>query len=355
MPRPTSLFVDLAAIGENIAVLKRSLGASQFMAVVKADAYGHGAAPVAQYVEKMVDAFAVAFTEEAIELRAAGITKPILILEGPHSPSDIALAAAQDLWPTLHDLSQVEWCQPHDGALSHIWIKIDTGMHRLGFTPEQLPSVRQSLADMGCHRLTLMSHLASAELPDSPLSTQQLRVWKKIVADWPNDVSLCNSAASRLGLARDGDWARVGYAMYGGLIKDLTGNSDLKPAMHFQTAVLALRRIAAGESVGYGGRWIAQRDTLIATLPVGYGDGYPWSAPSGTPIEINGFLAPLVGRVSMDMLTVDVTDCGVVEIGTPAVLWGRNPGIDAVADACGTIGYELMARMTGRAVRCYKN
>jgi alanine racemase len=354
MTRSTSVFIDLAAIGDNITALKRSLKESRFMAVVKADAYGHGAVSVARHIEKMVDAYAVAFTEEAVELRTAGIIKPILILEGPHSENDVAIAAKQDLWPAVHDLRQIEWCRAHQRPLSHIWIKIDTGMHRLGFAPEQLHSVQQSLEGAGCRRLTLMSHLASAEFPDSSITTQQLNLWRQIVSDWPSDVSLCNSAASRLGLATKNDWARVGYAMYGGLVKDLSSNSELKPAMRFETAVLAVRRIATGEAVGYGGHWIARRDSLIATLPVGYGDGYPWAAQNGTPIEINGSLAPLVGRVSMDMLTVDVTDCDDVGIGTRAILWGHNPGVDEVAAASGTIGYELMTRMTGRATRCYE-
>jgi alanine racemase len=354
MSRATSAFIDLAAIGDNIAILKSALGTSQFMAVVKADAYGHGAVPVAQHVEPMVDAFAVAFTEEAVTLRAAGIHKPILILEGPHSAHDILLAEEQELWPALHAPHQVEWCLAHRSALPHVWIKIDTGMHRLGLNPQELATVQHSLMQKGCTQLTLMSHLASAEMPESALTESQLSLWRNIVSSWPTGVSLCNSAASRLGLATEGDWARVGYAMYGGLVDDMAGNADLKPAMRFETTILALRQISAGESVGYGGRWVARRDSVIATLPVGYGDGYPWSAPDGTPVEINGSIAPLVGRVSMDMLTVDVTDCHSVDIGTPAILWGRNPGIDAVAASCGTIGYELMTRMTGRATRCYQ-
>ena len=171
MPRPTSVVIDLAAIGDNIATLKRSLGASQFMAVVKADAYGHGAIPVARYIEKMVDAFAVAFIAEAIELRTAGIGKPILVLEGPHSAIDVTLATQHNLWPALHDPAQIEWYRAHQGAPTQAWIKIDTGMHRLGFKPTQLPSVRQALQDLGCDHLTLMSHLAAAESPDSPLTT----------------------------------------------------------------------------------------------------------------------------------------------------------------------------------------
>lgn len=355
MPRPTSVVIDLAAIGDNIAVLKRSLGASQFMAVVKADAYGHGAIPVARYIEKMVDAFAVAFIAEAVDLRTAGISKPILVLEGPHSAIDVTLATQHDLWPALHDLAQIEWYRAHQSAPSRAWIKIDTGMHRLGFSPTDLSLVQQALQDLGCDHLTLMSHLAAAESPDSPLTAKQLSQWGKLTSRWSGDVSLCNSAASRLGLTKNSDWARVGYAIYGGFVKGLASNSTLKPAMHFETAVIAVKQIAAGESVGYGGQWTADRDSTIATLPVGYGDGYPWSAPNGAPVQINDLIAPLVGRVSMDMVTVDVTDCGPVEIGTPVVLWGQTPGVDAVADACGTIGYELMTRMTGRAERCYKN
>lgn len=354
MPRDTTVFIDLAAIGDNIATLKGSLDACQFMAVVKADAYGHGAVAVAQYVEPMVDAFAVAFTEEAIELRTAGIRKPILILEGPHSPDDLVTAEEQDLWPALHSQYQIDWCVAHRSALPHVWIKIDTGMHRLGLDPQQLAAIAQSLVDKGCQKLTLMSHLASAEFPDSALTSQQLSLWRDALAEWPHEVSLCNSAGSRLGLARDDNWARVGYAMYGGLIKDMADNASLKPAMRFETAVLAVRQVKTGESVGYGGQWTAQRDSVIATLPVGYGDGYPWLAPNGTPVNINGVVAPLVGRVSMDMLTVDVTDCGTVAVGTRAVLWGDDPAIDAVAEVCGTIGYELMTRITGRAPRCYE-
>jgi len=354
MPRATTVSIDLGAISDNIAVLKTDLGATRFMGVIKADAYGHGAVPVAQHIEGSVDAFAVAFTEEALALRAAGIGKPILILEGPHSAEDVALAAEENLWLALHEHSQVDWCLPHGDALPHLWIKIDTGMHRLGFPAEQLSTVRRSLENAGCTRLTLMSHLASAELPESPLSKRQLDRWREIVSDWPHEISLSNSAASRLGLAAKDTWGRLGYAMYGGLITGLTSNSALKPAMQFHTTVMALRQVAAGESVGYGGRWTAQRDSVIATLPVGYGDGYPWSAQNGTPVAVNGKKAPLVGRVSMDMVTVDVTHCGSVTIGTPAILWGQNPGVDEVAEACGTIGYELMTRMTGRATRYYR-
>jgi len=354
MPRATTAFINLGAISDNIAVLKTCLGATRFMGVIKADAYGHGAVPVAHHIEDLVDAFAVAFTEEALALRAAGVGKPILILEGPHSAEDVALAAKENLWLALHETSQVSWCLPYGDALPQLWVKVDTGMHRLGFSPEELSTVRRSLESAGCSRLTLMSHLASAELPESRLSKNQLDRWREIVSDWPHEISLCNSAASRLGLSSQDTWARLGYAMYGGLITGLASNSTLKPAMQFQTTVMALRQVAAGESVGYGGHWTAQRDSLIATLPVGYGDGYPWSAQNGTPVAVNGKKVPLVGRVSMDMVTIDVTDCGAVAIGTPVILWGQNPGVDEVAEACGTIGYELMTRMTGRAKRCYR-
>ena len=151
------------------------------------------------------------------------------------------------------------------------------------------------------------------------------------------------------------DWARVGYALYGGQIEGMAADDRLQPAMRLTSAVIAIRQVPAGDSVGYGGRWVAQRDSLIATVPVGYGDGYPWSAADGTPVSVAGQLAPLAGRVSMDMITVDVTDCADVEVGSMAVLWGDEPHIDEVARHCGTIGYELMTRSTRRTPVRYLN
>ena len=353
MSRTTSVHIDLAAISENIRALRGALAAHRFMAVVKADAYGHGAVQVAQHVEAIVDALAVAFTEEAVALREMGVSAPLLILEGPHTASDLALACKLNLWPVIHSDEQIEWCKTLGPDLSQAWIKIDTGMHRLGFTAERYAGVRDKLLSYGIGKITAMSHLASAEEPDDTLTRAQLRIWEETVRHGQDSTSLHNSAATQRALSASSDWLRVGYALYGGQIKGLPNPAPLRPAMRFSSSVIALRDISIGESVGYGGRWTAQRDSVIATVPVGYGDGYPLGAADGTPVEIDGHIAPLAGQVSMDMVTVDVTDCSNLSLGAPAVLWGDVPSIDDVAAHSGTIGYELMTRLTRRANRVY--
>ena len=353
MSRATTVHIDLTAISDNIAALRAPLSDQKLIAVVKANAYGHGAVPVAQHIEAFVDALAVAYTEEALVLREAGIKAPILVLEGPHAASDLALAAKLDLWPVLHQEDQLQWCKSLAADLSQVWIKLDTGMHRLGFASDQVSSVRVQLQEMGITSVTAMSHLASAEDPDSALTQTQLANWSYHTDSWDAPTSLHNSAATRSSLAASSDWVRVGYALYGGQIQGLAPDPKIKAAMQLRSSVLTVRQVKSGESVGYGGRWTAQRDSLIATLPIGYGDGYPWAAADGTPISINGQIAPLAGQVSMDMTTVDVTDCVGVTTGAPAVLWGDQPHIDEVASHCGTIGYELMTRLTARAPRRY--
>lgn len=353
MSRATTIHIDLTVISDNIAALRAPLVDQKFIAVVKANAYGHGAVPVAQHIEALVDALAVAYTEEAVILREAGIKAPILILEGPHAASDLALAVKLDLWPVLHQEEQLQWCKVHAAELPHVWMKLDTGMHRLGFASDQVDPARRKLQEMGITSVTAMSHLASAEDPDSALTQTQLANWTHHTRPWDAPTSLYNSAATRSALPARSDWVRVGYSLYGGQIQGLAPDPKIRAAMQLRSSVLAVRQVKSGESVGYGGRWIAQRDSLIATLPIGYGDGYPWAAADGTPISINGQIAPLAGRVSMDMTTVDVTDCIGVTPGAPAVLWGDQPHIDEVANHCGTIGYELMTRLTARAPRRY--
>jgi alanine racemase len=263
------------------------------------------------------------------------------------------LASKLDLWPVIHSDEQIEWCRTLGADLPQAWIKIDTGMHRLGFAAERYADIRDTLLSYGIGEITAMSHLASAEEPDDALTRAQLQSWEETVRDGQDTTSLHNSAATQHALSASSDWVRVGYAVYGGQTKGLQNPTPLRPAMRFSSSVIALRDVPTGESVGYGGRWTAQRDSVIATLPVGYGDGYPWGAADGTPVEIDGQIAPLAGRVSMDMVTVDVTDCSNLNLGAPAVLWGNQPSIDDVAAHSDSIGYELMTRLTPRANRVY--
>ena len=353
MPRSTRINIDLGAILHNAGVLRAAAGDKHIMAVVKADAYGHGAVPVATHIEGTVDAFAVALIEEAVTLRDAGVTKPILVLEGPHCSADLALCVHLNIWPTLHRADQLDWCHALTEKPEQVWLKIDTGMHRLGFQPVQAQSITQSLKADGIKTVVAMSHLAAAETPDSELSVTQKTTWDTATNHWEDETSLHNSAATWLATPARSAWARIGYALYGGQIEGLEPDPRLKPAMTLVSSVLATRRITQGDSVGYGGRWTAGRDSIIATVPVGYGDGYPWAAADGTPVAIGEHLAPLAGRVSMDMITVDVTDFGEIACDMPVTLWGTQPHIDTVARHAGTIGYELMTRLTQRAPRHY--
>ena len=353
MTRATTLHIDLCAISANADTLRTRIGAQKIMAVVKANAYGHGATQVAKQIETQVDALAVAITEEAIILREAGVVAPILVLEGPQSEDEIGLMAEMALWPTLHNSEQLSWIGQHTSPVSAAWVKIDTGMHRLGFAADTLPQALNALHTAGINDITVMSHLATAEHPEAELTDLQQAAWREQLKDWSGTVSLHNSAAARTCSTGPSDWARLGYALYGGQTKGLPIDETLRPAMRFTTSVLALRDVRRGESVGYGGRWVAKRDSRIATLPVGYADGYPWAARDGTPIGIADQTAPLAGQVSMDMVTIDVTDCARIEVGAPAVLWGSQPGVDETAQHCNTIGYELMTRVTSRVPRCY--
>lgn len=347
MSRPTSITVDLAALKHNARTLRSLTGRRRFMAVVKADAYGHGAVRCARALERHVDAFAVAFAEEAAQLREAGIQRPILALEGPFDSADAECIAALDLWTVVHTPEQVTLLA-EAGATPAVWLKLDTGMHRLGLSTEQVPDVMAALADLGMTDITVMSHLAAAEAPDSELTRQQLVRWAQRPVSKPVASSLCNSAALALAPGNVDTWVRPGYALYGGQPGTREQPLPLKPVMRFESAVMALRDVAPGEVVGYGGTWRATRPSRIATVAAGYGDGYPRSADSGTPVATAWGIAPLVGRVSMDMLSIDVTDLDGVTIGTSVTLWGDSPSIDTVADHARTIGYELTTRMPAR-------
>ena len=253
MSRTTTVHIDLAAIRENIGTLRGAMAAHRFMAVVKADAYGHGAVQVSQHIEAIVDALAVAFTEEALELREMGVSVPLLILEGPHTASDLALAGKLNLWPVIHSDEQLEWCKTLGAELSQAWIKIDTGMHRLGFAAERYAGIRDTLLSYGIGEITAMSHLASAEEPDDALTRALTRSWEDTVRDGQDTTSLHNSAATQHALPAPSDWVRVGYALYGGQIKGLSSPAPLRPAMRLSSSVIALRNVPAGESVGLWG------------------------------------------------------------------------------------------------------
>ena len=354
--RPTHLQVNCQNLCHIYLALKDFVGGRQVMAILKANAYGHGVIEVAHALESVnADYFGVAYVEEGCMLRRAGIQTPILVLGGIIG-DQIPLFLRENLDITassIDKLKAIDACAGALGIRARVHLKIDTGMHRLGFQPAQAQSISQQLRADGIKTVVAMSHLAAAETPDSDLSVAQKTTWNAATASWEGETSLHNSAATLLATPARSVWARIGYALYGGQIEGLKPNARLKPAMTLASSVLATRRIAQGDSVGYGGRWTAGRESVIATVPVGYGDGYPWAAADGTPVAIGEHLVPLAGRVSMDMITIDVTDCGEISHDMPVTLWGNQPHVDTVARHAGTIGYELMTRLTQRTPRHY--
>ena len=350
MSRPTQFTIDLQALCDNARTLKGLAGPRSSMAVVKADAYGHGAVPCARALSGLVDAFAVAITEEAIALREAGIELPILVLQGPHSREDTQVMSSAALWPAISGAHQIDWLEQSGAQFEQIWVKCDTGMHRLGFMPHEIASAESRLTPHSTDDIVLMSHFADAEAPDSALTERQLTRWIQLNGA-SSSGSFSNSAATTGQIDAQESWIRLGYSLYGGSMVALPDGYSLKPVMQFESRIASVRWIDAGESVGYGGRWVARRRSRIATIPVGYGDGYPRAARDGTPIGTQQGTVLLAGKVSMDMVTADITDLPTLDVGSPVTLWGDSPCIDEVAGHCDTIGYELCTRITQRTPR----
>jgi len=357
MSRPTRAVIDLQALRHNYQLAQSLAPDSKTMPMVKANAYGHGAVKVSQALSDIAPAFGVACIEEALELRSAGIKQPILLLEGAFDAAELKVAATKGFWVMVENHQQKQAIIDADLALPlTVWLGVDTGMHRLGFHPDEINEVYKTLNSSRnvSQPIVVTSHFACADDLHSDATAKQIATFK-VCAPVAAMQSLANSAAILAWPKAQREWQRPGYMLYGN--SPFAGpqeNADkLKPVMSFESAVISLRSIAAGESVGYTANWTAERDSTIATITVGYGDGYPRNASNGTPVLINGVRYPLVGRVSMDMITVDVTELSDVAIGDKAVLWGPELPVNEVASYCGTIGYELLTRMPGRVPRIY--
>lgn len=358
MARPLCAYIDLSALTHNLQCVQRLAPQSRVMAVVKANGYGHGVVPVAQALIQ-ADAFAVASLGEALELRYAGITHPIILLEGLFSPEELQKAFQYQLDIVVHSDQQLEMLQDCQlGGQVHIWLKIDTGMHRLGFEPERVRQVYDQLCALPCVRqpIRVMTHFASADEPDDDLTVRQRARFDAGIQSLPTELprSLANSAVVVNFPDYQADWIRPGIMLYG--VSPTSAQSaeafGLRPVMTLMSEVISLKQIEKGEYVGYAGSWQAERVSLIAIIAVGYGDGYPRHAPTGTPVRIRGRYAPLIGRVSMDMIAVDVTDIAGVQVGTSVTLWGRGLPVAEIAEYAHTISYELLCGIT-RRVPCY--
>jgi alanine racemase len=356
--RPIRMRTDLAALRHNFLRARQLAGAEKIWAVIKANAYGHGQFLAARALDDLADGFALLETENAVALRERGHRQPILLLEGFFAQEEIAALARFELTPVIHSPEQLKMLAAADARPASAYLKVNTGMNRLGFRPQEAGAARQQLEAMGIRRLTLMSHFAEADAPAGIAA--QLQCFQRIAADSGLPVCLANSAAlMRYPESRGGkdDWARPGIMLYGGSpFADTTAAQlNLRPVMTLESRLIGIQTLAAGERVGYGGTFRADGAMRVGVAACGYADGYPRHAPTGTPVSVAGVLTRTLGRVSMDMLACDLSHVEKARVGSPVTLWGEGEGgavaADAVAAAANTISYELFCAVTERVPR----
>lgn len=355
--RPAHALINLSALRHNYRLAK-SLTGCRALAVVKANAYGHGALECAAALSDEADGFAVSSIEEALVLREAGLRQPIVLLEGWFEASELELICQHDLWPVVHhhgqlqDLQQANLRQP-----LHLWLKLDSGMHRTGFSAEEYPKIWQQLqASSKVASLTSITHFSRADEPESGRTEQQLETFQQVCADFQCPTSMSNSAGVLAWPQAHGNWVRPGIMLYGsspfGFAHPQATN--LRPVMQLDSRIIAVHQIAASEPVGYGSRFVTNRPSRIGLVAMGYADGYPRHAPDGTPVLVDGQRTSLVGRVSMDMLTVDLTDLPDTGLGSHVRLWGEGLDAGEVASCAGTISYQLFCNLN-RVPRRYQD
>ncbi len=347
--------IDLAALAHNLSVVRGLCAQSRIMAMVKADAYGHGAIPAARALAA-ADGFAVARLDEALELRESGIGQRVLLLGTLLDQAEYALCSRLQIDVTAHDAGSVadiaEAAQRHP---LRVWLKLDSGMHRLGLDAQAFVSADRQLSGLpGVTELVHMTHFSSTHDMDAPAMARQLAVFgQSHAADAARDVSVANSATLIARPALRSGWVRPGIMLYGVNPLGSAYALPLKPVMQLRARVLAVRTIPAGDAVGYDGCWTAARVSRIATLGIGYADGYPRHAPNGTPVWLEGATVALVGRVSMDSITIDVTDCAGVAVGSEATLWGAELPAAVIAERAATATYQLFTGIGRRVTREY--
>ena len=369
MPRPIQAIIHTSALSHNLQRCRRAAGDTKVWAVVKANAYGHGIERVYESL-RAADGFAMLDLAEAQRVRELGWRGPILLLEGVFEPRDLELCSRLQLWHSVHHEAQIDMLASHKTLQPHkVFLKINTGMNRLGFAPQSARSVWTRLQALPqVDEVALMTHFATADVAQPDLHAAW-QLFTQCTADLPAQRSVCNSAAllRHPEIAASTDWVRPGIALYGSSPDATTSTAShsaadwgLLPTMSLRGSILAVRKLQAGQSVGYGAMFTAPAPMRIGTVTCGYADGYPRTCPTGTPVLVNGYRSRIVGRISMDMLAVDLTPASTaipasaqVGVGSEVTLWGQASGgqvlpIDEVAACAGTLGYELMCALAQR-------
>ena len=346
MTRPAQVVINLAALRHNLSRVRQLAPRSRIMAVVKADAYGHGLARVTRALSD-ADAFGVACLEEAEEVRGAGIDKPVVLLEGPYAAGEIALIEKLGLEMIVHheeQLQMLEACRVQTPL--KVWLKLDSGMHRLGFPPARVRDAHRRLLECGAvdKDIRLMTHLAVASDRAHPMTRQQLAEFDRVCRDLRGERSIANSAGILAWPDSHRDWVRPGLMLYGvSPLEDTTAaDHDLRPVMTLRSRLISVKPIGKGESVGYGASWICPEDMLVGIIATGYGDGFPRHARSGTPVLVNDVRCAIIGYPSMDMLTVDLRQYPTARVGDEVQMWGESLSVQEVAGHAGTVPYELL-------------
>ncbi len=343
--RPARALIDLAALRHNYQLARRRHG-GRALAVIKANAYGHGAVRCAQALATLADGFAVACLDEALELRTAGISNAILLLEGVFDVAELELAASHALWPVVHHEAQLRMIEATPLATPlKVWLKVNSGMNRAGFTDSAVAAAWHRLRATGkVAEITLMSHFARADEAQVPATMTQIACFDAVTRGLEGARSLANSSAILAWPQAHRDWARPGILLYGADPMPGEGNA-LLPVMSLESEVITVREIEAGATLGYGARFIASERTRVGLVAMGYADGYPRAAADGTPVSIDGQPSRIIGRVSMDMLTVDLSALPAAGPGSRVQLWGREVAVNRIAASVGTIAYELLCNV----------
>ncbi len=349
MPRPVTATIDLAALAHNLGVARARAPHARVFAVLKANAYGHGLLRAARALQA-ADGFAVVEFDAAMQLRDAGFLQRIVLLEGFFDAREAVAGAERRIATVLHAEEQLAWTDPLlISKPLDVLLKINSGMNRLGFAPDAVRALHAELQDNpGIGKITLMTHFATAD--DARGVGWQLENFERAVAGIAAPRTLANSAALLRYPETHFDWIRPGIMLYGSspFAEQSAADLGLRPVMTLTSRIIAVRDLRPGDTVGYGGVFRAGRAMRVGVVACGYADGYPRHAPSGTPVKVGDRLTSTVGRVSMDMLCVDITDMPDAETGTPVVLWGEGNPVDAVAQAAGTVSYELLCALTAR-------
>ena len=351
MARATTARIHIDALRHNLARIRAAAPNAKVMAVVKADGYGHGLERVAEALAG-ADAFGVAALSDAQRLRAAGFSQTIVLLSGFDEAADLAQLRQLSVATVLHHPFQLELLAADSGSPISVWLKMDSGMHRLGFPPERFAEIYQRLQTMPniADDIVCMSHFASSDEPDNPQTPDQLRCFDAYLPAGASVCSLSNSAAVLAWPAAHRQWLRAGGALYGLSVASGKTGADfgLKPAMTLSTRLISIQQVTSGERVGYAGSYVCPEDMPIGVAAIGYGDGYPRNIRARTPALLNGRRVPIIGRVSMDLMTVDLRSQLDAAVGDELTLWGEGLPVEEIAEAAGTISYELTCSITRR-------